>query len=147
MHQLTDRGEEQRLRQRRHRQPLGGFAEAARIGVGAEQRGTAVGRAIGLEAFENLLRIMKHGAGRIELDRAARLDTRIVPAPALRIADDRHVIGEHLAETRIGEERGAIGLRHRIAMRLELEVQDRRVFHCTFPASARRLSPDRLAVD
>ena len=59
---------------------------------------------IGLHPFEDFLRIMQHRRGRIERDRLARLKSRAVPSPLVRIVFDHdHMIGEDLPETGIGD--------------------------------------------
>ena len=100
-HELLDRFDEHRLGQRRHRHALGRIPEAPGIGVGAEQVHAAVVALVGLEAFENLLRVVQHGGGRIEREIRAGFDARAMPALRLVVADHRHVIGEDPAEARI----------------------------------------------
>ena len=72
--------DEQVFGQVRHRQPVGRMVEPRGVALGTEQRDAAVGVAIGLQAFEDLLRIMQHRAGGIEQDRLARADAGGVPA-------------------------------------------------------------------
>ena len=82
--QLLDRAQERRLGQHGHRQPLGRGLEAARVLLGAEQGDAAVLEAVGLEALEDLLGVVQHGAGRIEDERLARPELRVAPAALLR---------------------------------------------------------------
>ena len=63
-------------------------------------------RVIGLEPFEDFLRVVQDGGGRIERDRLAGAHLRIVPAAVLRPADGHHVIGEDTAEARILQQLG-----------------------------------------
>ena len=105
LHQLLDGAQERRLGQHRHRQALGGGLEAAGVLLGAEQGDAAVLETIGLEALENLLGVVQHGARRIEDERLARPELRVAPAALLRPADGRHVIGEDSAEAGILEHR------------------------------------------
>ena len=70
------------------------FRKRRGIGVGAEQVDAAIVALVGLEALENLLRVMQHGRGRIEREIRARFDARVVPALRLVVADDGHMVGE-----------------------------------------------------
>src|SRR5213076_231051 len=78
---------------------------------------------VGLEAFENLLRVVQDGCGRIEREIRAGFDARAMPALGLVVADDRHVIGENPAEARIRELCRALLLRSRVRRRLDFEFQ------------------------
>ena len=66
--------------------------------------------AVGLEALEDLLAVVQHSGGRVERDWTVGLNARTVPPTAGRPADVDHVVGEVLAEARVGEDRVAIGL-------------------------------------
>ena len=79
-HELLDGFDEHGLGQRRHRHALGRIPEASRIGVGAEQVHAAVVTLVGLETFENLLRVVQDGGRRIEREVGAGFDPRAVPA-------------------------------------------------------------------
>ena len=61
-HELLDRLDEDGFGQLRHGHAIGGGLEAPRIGVGAEQVHAAVVALVGLEALEDLLRVVQHGA-------------------------------------------------------------------------------------
>ena len=124
-HELLDRFDEHRLGQRRHGHALGRIAEAPCIGVGAEQVHAAVVALVGLEAFENLLRVVQHGQGRIEREIGAGFDPRAMPALGLIVADHRHVIGEDPAEARVHQLCRALLVRSRIGRRLDFEFQAR----------------------
>ncbi len=74
------------------------FRKRLGIGIGAEQIHAAVFTHIGLEPFENLLRVMQDGRCGIEREIRAGFDARAMPAVGLIVADDGHVIGENPAE-------------------------------------------------
>jgi hypothetical protein len=126
-HELFDRVDEHGLGQRRHRQALGRIVEAPCVGVGAEQVHAAVVALVGLEALENLLRVMQDGRGRIEREILAGFDARVVPALGLIVADDRHVIGEDPAEAGIHQPCRALRLRLRMGRGPDLEFQTHRL--------------------
>ena len=111
--QLAARFEEQFFGQFGHREAARTVVEPARIGVGPEQRHAAVIQAIGLQPFENLLRIMQHRGGGIDRHRRARGDDGVVPALPLGVADHRHMVGEDAAEPRIDQPRRALVGVHR----------------------------------
>ena len=111
------------------------FRKRLRIGVGAEQVHAAVVALVGLEAFENLLRVVQHGRRRIEREIGAGFDPRVMPALGLVVADDRHVIGEDPAEARVHELCRAVLLGRRIRRRLDFEFQA----HFLLPAPGRFL--------
>jgi len=73
---------------------------------------------------------MEYWRRRIHLERMAGGDTRVVPALALIIFDDCHVIGENPAEARIGEELGA--LVRRDWLRRGFEGETAFIFHVKF---------------
>ena len=89
-----------------------------------EQGRAAVRGAVGLQALEDLLRVVQHRGGRIEGDGLARLDPRVVPAAAGGVARHHHVVCEHLAEARIRHQRGPLlgGPRGRMTLDLERQV-------------------------
>jgi len=122
-HELLDRFDEHRLGQRRHGHALSRIPEAPGIGVGAEQVHAAVVALVGLEAFENLLRVVQDGCGRIEREIRAGFDARAVPALRLIVADHSHVIGENPAEARVHEPCRALLLGRRIRRKLDIEFQ------------------------
>ena len=122
-HELLDRFDEHRLRQRCHRHPVRRILEPFGIGVRAEQIHPAIVALVGLETFENLLRVVQDGAGRIERKIRAGFDARAVPALRLIVADQRHVIAENPAEARVFELCRALLLRCRIGRRLNFEFQ------------------------
>ena len=90
--------DEQFLRQFRHRHPPCRRVKALRIGIRAEQSHGAIFEAIGLQPFEDFLRIMEHSCRRIERQRLTRRHLCIIPALAFRIADSDHMIGKDFAE-------------------------------------------------
>src|SRR3984893_11116158 len=99
------------------------FQKALGIGVGAEQVHAAVVALVGLEAFENLLRIVQDGCGRIEREIRAGFDARAMPALRPIVADHSHVISENPTEARVHEPCRALLLGRRIRRRLDFEFQ------------------------
>ena len=81
-----------------------------RVLVGAERADRAVGVPVRLQALEDLLPVVQHRGGRVELDRPVRRDARAVPSALLGPADVGHVVGEVVAEPGVGEDRLALGL-------------------------------------
>jgi len=100
------------------------------VGIDAEQRHTAVGQAVRLQPFEDLLRVVQYGGRWVHGYRGARLHARVVPAFALGVLDRHHVVGEHPAEAGIGQERFALGPGDRRWVRVDLEL----VFHGGVPS-------------
>ena len=103
LHQPLDRFDEQVFGKFGHRQTPRRILEAARVSLGTEQRGAAVGESIRLHPLEDLLRVMQHRRRRIDRQRRARGDPRVVPALGVAIADHRHVIGEDAPESGIDQ--------------------------------------------
>ena len=85
-------------------QALGGVLETLGVRVRAEQPGGAVGVAVCLQTFEDLLGVVQHGCARIQLQRRVRLDATVAPALALGPAHVGHVVGEDLTECRLVDE-------------------------------------------
>jgi hypothetical protein len=103
---------------------------AMRFGVGAEQVHAAIVALVGLEALENLLRVMQHGSGRIERKIRAGFDARAVPSIRLVVADHGHVIAENAAEAGVFEPCGALFIRRWIRRRLDFEFQTHSLLSC-----------------
>src|SRR5690606_17592400 len=80
----------------------GGFVEAARVLARTEQRHRPVVEPVGLQSFEDFLRIMQHRGRWIEADRLARAERRVVPAFAFGPVDRDHVVGKQRAESGVG---------------------------------------------
>ena len=91
-------------RQLRQVQTLGGVLETLGVRIRAEQPGGAVGMTVSLEALEALLCVVQHGSTRIHLERRVRLDAAVGPTFALGPGHVGHVVGEHLAESRLVDE-------------------------------------------
>lgn len=81
---------------------LGGVVHALDVAVGAEQLDRAVGGAIGLQTLEDLLGIVQHLGGGVNLQGAIGDDAGIVPALALVIVHDEHMVGHVLAKDQSG---------------------------------------------
>src|ERR1700682_6066049 len=147
-HELLDRFDEHGLGQRRHGHALSRIVEATGIGVGTEQGHAAVVARVGLEAFENLLRVVQDGWGRIEREIRAGFDARAMPALRLIVADQSHVIGENPAEAGVHEPCRALLLRSRTSRRLDFEFQTHSLaFRCRNRRDFRRrpVAPGVLA--
>jgi len=87
---------------------------------------------VGLEPLEDLLPVVQHGRGRVELDWTVGLHPWAVPASARRPADVDHVVGEVLAEPRVGEDLRALDLGERLGVEPTGEVEcgrSEQVFH------------------
>jgi len=101
--------------------PAGGGLEALGVLVGAERRDGAVGPAVGLEALEDLLRVVQGHVRRVERDRRVRNELTVVPAATLRPLDRHHVVGEVAAEPGVRQDRVALGVGERTGGGLELD--------------------------
>ncbi len=71
----------------------------ARVAVRAEQLDLVVSRSVGLHALEDLLGIVEHDTGRVQLERRIRNDARVVPADTEVVLHDEHVVREDVTET------------------------------------------------
>lgn len=65
-----------------------------------EQQHAAIRSTVGFHALKALLRIMKHQRGRVQLQGMVRLDARRVPATALGVVHDEHMVRVMVAEAR-----------------------------------------------
>jgi len=99
--QLPDAGDEVLGGQRRQREPMCRILETLGVGLGPEQPHRPVRVPVGLEALEDLLRIVIDSAGRLHGDLGVVGQAVIVPALLHGPAGHAHVIGEVLAESRI----------------------------------------------
>jgi len=72
------------------------------IAVRAEQLNGIVCGAVSLHALKDLLCVVEHDRRRVQLERSIGDDTGIVPAFALGVVHDEHVVGELLAEAELG---------------------------------------------
>ncbi len=130
LHQCLDSLHENVFGQHGHRHAFGRLGEAAGIFLRPEHGDAAILKPVSLHAFEDFLRIMQHGAGRIELKRLTRADRMAVPPMPFGVADCHHMIGEQAAETRILQQYRALVSRHSLAAgvdgkaRLLLDVHD-----------------------
>lgn len=108
-------------RQLRHRQTAGRPLEALGVGLRAEGHDGAVGAAVGLEALEDLLRVVQRHIGRIDRQRRVRDELCVVPATPLRPLDRHHVVGEVSAESGADQDRLALRVGQRVRGGLELD--------------------------
>ena len=107
-HQLLDRFDRKRLIDRRNAQPVVREVQARHIFVRAEQHHLAFRGAVGLHALKDLLAVMQAHRGRIQRNIAVGHDPWVVPALALVVIHQKHVVGKNIAETQLG---GIGGLR------------------------------------
>jgi hypothetical protein len=110
----------------RHGHAISRIQETPRIRIGPEQVHAAIVALVGLQTFKNLLRVMQDGQRRIEREIRAGFDARIVPAFALAVADNRHVIGEDTSEAGVRELGRAGRIGRGIGRRLNVEFQPHR---------------------
>jgi hypothetical protein len=89
---------------------VSGIVHASEIVVGSEKLNRAVGGAVSLQAFKNLLGIVENHAGGVKLKGAVGYDTGIDPALPVNIVHNEHVIGKICAEGQIVKIRQLLGL-------------------------------------
>ena len=102
LHQLFDGGHRQLLGNLGHTQAVGGFVHPVDVVPDAEQLDGAIGGAVGLQALENLLAVVEHLGGGVDLEGAVGDDAGVMPALALVVVDDEHMVGHGLAEHQLG---------------------------------------------
>ena len=66
--------------------------------------------AVCLQPLEDLLTVVEHRGGGVQLPLARRDDAGVAPAEALGVVGDGHVVGVELTEHRIRHDGGALGL-------------------------------------
>ena len=71
------------------------------VHVRAEQVGFAVRAAIGLQALEHGLAVVEHHGGGVQLDLLIGHDAGVMPALALGVIHDEHVVGEDVAKAQL----------------------------------------------
>src|SRR5699024_10784860 len=76
---------------------------------------------VGLEPFEDLLAVVQHGGGRIELERRIGLDAVTGPPGGAGEGNASHVVGAHLPEPWCGQDAAAFVLRPRMGVAPEGE--------------------------
>ena len=89
---------------RRHRgdtHPVAGVDAALGVAVGAEELDVPGGGAVGLQALEQLLGVVEHHGGRVQGEGLIGDNPGIVPAFALGVVHQEHVVGENLAEAQL----------------------------------------------
>ena len=91
-------------------QTVVGIVGALDIHVGTEQENVAVGTLVSLQTFEHFLTIVVNHGGGGEGNVVERLNTGIVPALALGVVHNEHVVREDLTETQLLT-LGGLGLR------------------------------------
>ena len=80
---------------------LVGDVEALEVLVGPEQQDAAVLGAVGLHALEGLLGVVEDGGGGAQGDGAVGNDAGVMPADALVVVHQQHVVGEDGAEAQL----------------------------------------------
>ena len=73
---------------------LGGADHAADILVRTEELDFALRGAVGLEALEDLLGVVEHHGAGLQLQGAVGDDAGVVPAHALGVVHEEHMVGE-----------------------------------------------------
>ena len=84
-----------------HAQTVAGILHTSAVALGAEQLDLVVGRAVCLQALKNLLCVVEHNAGRIQVEIAVRNDTGVMPALIGCIIHQEHMIGKLFAEAQL----------------------------------------------
>ena len=79
--------------------------------------------AVGLEALEYLLPVVKDRCRRVDFDGAVRLDSRAMPATLFGPADINHVVGEIVSKSGIGKNCVAFSLRYGLQVEVSMEFQ------------------------
>ena len=92
--QLLNGGQGVLLRQRGDAHAPAGGIDAPDVLHGAEELHPAVGGAVGLHALKNLLGVVEHHGGGLQSNGAIGDDAPIVPALALGVVHDKHMVGE-----------------------------------------------------
>ncbi len=82
-------------------QTVGRILETLCVAVRAEQLHGVIRGAVSLHALKNLLCIVEHHRGRVQLEGSVGDDAGIVPALALGVIHDEHVVGKFLAEAQL----------------------------------------------
>ena len=90
------------IRDSRDTQALGAAVEAAQIVHRAEQLDISLRIAVSLHSLENGLAIMQHHGSGIQRKIAVGNNAGVMPALALRIVHDEHMVGKDLAKTELG---------------------------------------------
>ena len=89
---------------------LVGAVETLGVHVGTEEVDLAVGGAVGLHALKHHLGVVEDAAGGVQADGAVGNDLAVVPALALVVVHDEHVVGEVLAKAQIALIRLGLGM-------------------------------------
>ena len=92
--------------QGRHAHAFCAAAHAGKVVPGAEELQAAVGAAVALGSFEDGLAVMQDHRSGIHREIAVGNDARVVPADALFIVHQEHMVGKDPAEAEGGLIRG-----------------------------------------
>ena len=82
-------------------QTVGRILHSLRVAVGAEELNGVVSGAVGLHAFEDLLGIVEHHACGVQLKGSVGNDAGVVPAFAIGVVHQEHVVAEELTEAQL----------------------------------------------
>lgn len=102
MNHSLDGGQEQVAGEFGDAHPLVGTLHPGDVHVGAEELDAALGIAVGLHTLEHALGIVQHGAGGLDQEGLMGDHPAVVPALALVIVHDKHVVGEILGKAQLG---------------------------------------------
>ena len=102
LHQLHDAGHSQLLGNLGQAQTLGGLVHPVDVVLDAEQLDGAVGGAVGFQTLEDLLGVVEHLGSGVDLQGAVGNDAGIVPALALVIIHQEHMVGHIFSEHQLG---------------------------------------------
>ena len=88
---------------------LVGAVEALGVHVRTEEVDPAVRGAVGLHTLKHHLGVVEHAGGGVQADGAIGDDPAVVPALALVVVHNEHVVGEVLAKAQVGLVRLGLG--------------------------------------
>ena len=101
-HQLVQSIQAKCLVQLRNAHPVIRAVDALEVFIRAEQQDLSLVTTVGFQSFKNLLAIVEAFGKRIQFDRAIGNNAGIMPAFALGIVHNKHVIGGNSAESQFG---------------------------------------------
>ncbi|MPM74518.1 hypothetical protein SDC9_121506 [bioreactor metagenome] len=101
LHQCADGLHKVLLGNARHAQALLRVVHAAGVAVRAKELNFTLGGAIGLQALKALLRIVEHHGGGLQGEGGIGHNAGIVPALALGVVHNKHVVGKGLSEAQL----------------------------------------------
>ena len=102
LHQLGDAGQGDLLGDLGQADSSGGVVHPGDVVPGPEQLNGAVGGAVGLQPLKNLLAVVEHFGGGVDLQGAVGDDTGVMPALASIVVHNEHMVGHGFAENQGG---------------------------------------------